>query len=154
METPSDFRDLLALFNAHGVEYVLVGGYALAFYGAPRFTGDLDLFVKPDAENAGRVSAAIERFGFGSAGLSAGDFSVPDKEVQLGVPPVRIDVMTSLTGMSWDEAWSGRAKGTYAGLDVCYITNQHRLTPRDAAPVGVFQAHWESAKRSSCCHSP
>jgi hypothetical protein len=121
METPSDFKDLLALFNAQGVEYLLVGGYALAFHGAPRFTGDLDIFVKPSPENAQRIMAAINQFGFASTGLGPADFNAPDKVVQLGVPPVRIDVMTSLTGVSWEEAWSGRVKGTYAGLDVFYI---------------------------------
>lgn len=121
METPSDFRDLLGLFNAHGVEYLLVGGYALAFHGAPRFTGDLDVLVKPDPENAKRIVAAIDEFGFGSTGLGVGDFGAPDKVVQLGVPPVRIDLMTSLTGVSWDEAWSGKVGGRYADLDVFYI---------------------------------
>ena len=121
METPSDFRDLLALFNAHGVDYLIVGGYALAFHGAPRFTGDLDLLVRPDRENAQRVVAALNEFGFGSAGLGIDDFQAPDKVVQLGVPPVRIDIITSLTGVSWDEAWSGRTKGSHAGLDVFYL---------------------------------
>jgi len=121
METPSDFKDLLALFNAHNVEYVIVGGYALAFHGAPRFTGDLDLLVKPTHENAERILTALKEFGFGSTGLVVNDFQVPDKVVQLGVPPVRIDVMTSLTGVSWDEAWSGKAKGVHAGVDVFYL---------------------------------
>jgi hypothetical protein len=121
METPSDFRDLLALFNAHGIEYVIVGGYALAFHGAPRFTGDLDILVKPDRENARRILAALDEFGFGSAGLDVDDFQVPDKVVQLGVPPVRIDIITSLTGVSWDEAWADREMGVYTGVEVFYI---------------------------------
>jgi hypothetical protein len=128
METPSDFRDLLELFNAHGVEYLIVGGYALAFHGAPRFTGDLDLLVRPDLENAQRIVAALNAFGFGSTGLGIDDFQAPDKVIQLGVPPVRVDIMTSLTGVSWDEAWSGRAKGTHAGLDVFYLGIEQFVT--------------------------
>jgi hypothetical protein len=97
MEVQADFRDLLALFNAHKVEYMIVGGYALAFHGAPRYTGDLDIFVRPDSENAQRILAALDEFGFGSVGLSAADFESLDKVVQLGIPPVRIDISSPLS---------------------------------------------------------
>ncbi len=89
MEVQKDFRDLLELFNVHKVEYMIVGAYALAFHGAPRFTGDIDLFVRPSPENARRAMAALNDFGFGSVGLTAADFGMEDKVVQLGVPPVR-----------------------------------------------------------------
>jgi hypothetical protein len=121
METQPDFRELLALFNAHHVEYLIVGGYALAFHGAPRFTGDLDIFVHPEAANAQRILAALAAFGFASVGLSANDFERPDQVVQLGVPPVRIDLITSITGVSWDEAWTGRVTGRYGDIPVSYI---------------------------------
>ncbi len=91
MEVHPDFRELLALFNAHSVEYMIVGGYALAFHGAPRFTGDLDIFVRPTAQNAGRILAALNNFGFGSLNLGVEDFSTQDRVIQLGVPPVRVD---------------------------------------------------------------
>jgi len=74
MEVQKDFRDLLELFNAHKVEYMIVGAYALAFHGAPRYTGDMDIFVKCDAENAQRIMAALNNFGFGSVGITAPDF--------------------------------------------------------------------------------
>jgi hypothetical protein len=74
METQPDFRELLALFNARHVEYLIVGGYALAFHGVPRFTGDLDIFVKPDAVNAQRILHALEAFGFASVGRVAGRY--------------------------------------------------------------------------------
>lgn len=121
METQPDFRELLALFNAHHVEYVIVGGYALAFYGAPRFTGDLDVLVKPDAVNAQRILAALDLFGFGSVGLTLEDFSRPNQVVQLGVAPVRIDLITSLTGTSWDEVFVGRTAGNYGDIPVYFI---------------------------------
>lgn len=121
METQPDFKELLALFNAHRVEYLIVGGYALAFHGAPRFTGDLDLLVKADSTNARRILGALDAFGFGSLGLTESDFGHPERTVQLGVPPVRIDLITSLTGVSWDEAWAGRVSGRYGNIPVAFI---------------------------------
>jgi hypothetical protein len=121
MEVQPDFRDLFALFNAHSVDYLIVGAYALAYHGAPRYTGDLDILVRPDQENASRIVAALSDFGFGESGLSIDDFSIPGKVVQLGVPPVRIDLMTSLTGLSWSDASKDRESGTYGDVPVTYI---------------------------------
>lgn len=121
MEVQPDFKDMLALFNARQVDYIIVGGYALAFHGAPRFTGDIDIYVKPDAANAGRIMAALEDFGFGSAGLKAHDFEHPDKVIQLGVSPVRVDIMTSISGVSWEEALSGCVEDRYGDVPVRYI---------------------------------
>ncbi|MGQ9632511.1 MAG: hypothetical protein ACUVXI_19670 [bacterium] len=132
MEVQQDFRDLLALFNVHKVEYMIVGAYALAFHGAPRYTGDIDIFVKPDAINAQRIMTALDDFGFGSVGLTASDFESPDKVVQLGVPPVRVDIITSLTGVSWEEAFSGRVKGKYGDIPVHYIGREHFVSNKRA----------------------
>jgi len=132
MEVQPDFKELLALFNAHRVEYVIVGAYALAFHGAPRFTGDLDLFVKPNPDNARRILAALAEFGFGSAGLTAEDFTRPDHVIQLGVPPVRIDLITSLTGVSWEETVAGRATGSYGDIPVHYIGRQQFIANKRA----------------------
>ncbi len=121
MEVQPDFRDLFKLFNAHKVKYMIVGGYALAFHGAPRYTGDIDFYVKPDSENAQRILSALNDFGFGGLGLTLEDFLKPDKVVQLGVHPVRIDIITSLTGVSWQDALDGRTDGKYGDIPVCYI---------------------------------
>ena len=121
MEVQQDFRDLLALFNAHEVDYIIVGAYALAYHGAPRYTGDMDILVRPDSENAFRILSALDEFGFGSLGLAAEDFTAPDKVIQIGVTPVRVDIVTSLTGVSWEEAAKGRVAGTYGDLEVYYI---------------------------------
>jgi hypothetical protein len=121
MEIQPDFKDVLALFNAHHVDYVIVGAHALAHHGAARMTGDLDILVRPDSENARRVLEALNEFGFGSVGLKLADFSQPDSVVQLGVAPVRIDIVTSLTGISWDEVAAGRVAGTYGNVDTYYI---------------------------------
>jgi len=121
MEVQQDFRDLLALFNAHKVDYIIVGAHALAYHGAPRYTGDMDILVCPDLENAKRILRALGEFGFGSLGLKVEDFAAPDKVVQLGVAPVRIDIVTSLTGVSWEDVDAGRVAGSYGGLEVYYI---------------------------------
>lgn len=132
MEIQQDFRDLLALFNEHKVEYMIVGAYALAFHGAPRYTGDIDILVEPDASNAQRIMAALDEFGFGSVGLSPRDFEKPDKVIQLGVPPVRVDILTSITAVSWDEAFSGRVQGRYGNVPVYYIGRDHFILNRRA----------------------
>jgi hypothetical protein len=116
MEVQKDFRELLELFNKHNVEYMIVGGYALAFHGAPRYTGDLDIFIRPDLMNAQHIMRALKDFGFESAGLTEADFERPDNVIQLGVPPVRVDIVTSLTGISWESAFKQRIQGRYGDV--------------------------------------
>ena len=132
MELQQDFRELLALFNVHHVNYVIVGGYALAFHGAPRFTGDLDIFVKPDHENAGRIVAALNDFGFASLGLTEGDFECLDQVIQLGVAPVRVDLITSITGISWEEVFASRVPSDYGDVPVHYIGREELISNKRA----------------------
>ena len=132
MEVQPDFRELLALLNKHAVEYIIVGGYALAFYGAPRFTGDIDIFVCPHPQNAGRILEALNEFGFGLAGLTETDFSTPHKVVQLGVPPVRVDLITSLTGVSWEEAVAAKSPGSYGDVPVFFIGRKEFIANKRA----------------------
>lgn len=132
MEIQRDFKELLELFNAQNVEYLIVGGYALAFHGAPRFTGDIDLFVKPDADNAQRILAALSEFGFGSLDLSETDFTSGENVIQLGVPPVRIDIMTSLSGVGWEKAESGKVSGHYGDTEVHFIGREDFVTNKKA----------------------
>jgi hypothetical protein len=133
MEIERDFKELLELLNSHHVDYLLVGAYALAFYGAPRFTGDLDVFVKPDATNAERLMEALTDFGFGSVGLSQGDFEKPDQVVQLGMPPVRIDLITGISGVSWGEANSAGVVADLGGIPVRFISRDHLVANKRAA---------------------
>jgi len=121
METQRDFKELLELFNRHKVEYIIVGAYALAFHGCPRYTGDLDVLIKPDSDNARKIIKAIKEFGFGSLSLTPEDFSSQEKVIQLGIPPVRIDILTSLTGVTWEQVSSNRAKGDYGDIPVYFI---------------------------------
>ena len=132
MEVQQDFRDLLALFNEHKVEYIIVGAYALGFHGAPRTTGDIDIFVKPDSLNARKIMEALDDFGFGSVGLSLEDFERPDTIVQLGFSPIRIDIITSITGVSWEDAWSGKVKGMFGDVPTHYIGRSEFLLNKRA----------------------
>jgi len=132
MEIQSDFKELLELFNKHHVEYMLVGGYALAFHGAPRFTGDLDVFVHNSPKNAARVMDALSEYGFGSVGLAAEDFQKEGSVVQLGVPPVRVDLVTSLTGVLWEGAWSNRVAADYGDVPVFYIGREQFIANKKA----------------------
>ena len=121
MEIQTDFKELLELLNANSVKYMIVGGYALAFHGAPRYTGDIDIFIKPDMENARRMMKALDEFGFGSVGIDISDFINEDNVVQLGVPPVRIDIITSMSGVAWEEAFLSKVEGKYGDVPVFYI---------------------------------
>lgn len=132
MEAQQDFRDLLALFNTHKVDYIIVGAHALAYHGAPRYTGDIDIFVRSNPENAKNILSALEKFGFGSLGLTVEDFTVHGRVVQLGVAPVRIDIVTSLTGISWEEAFASRVTGTYGDIAVHYIGREQFIQNKRA----------------------
>jgi hypothetical protein len=121
MEIQQDFKEFFECLNAGRVDYLIVGGHAVAFHGAPRFTGDIDLYVKPDPANAQRILDALNAFGFGGLDLTVEDFLEPDKVIQLGVPPVRIDLITSISGVSWKDAADGAVEGTYGGVPVNYI---------------------------------
>jgi hypothetical protein len=121
MDLNPDFSDMLKCLNAQGVEYLVVGSFALALHGRPRVTGDIDLLVRPSSENAQRIMRALAEFGMALPGLNASDFSKPDQIVQLGFPPVRIDLITSITGVTWDEAWQGRVSGKMGGHPVHYL---------------------------------
>ena len=132
MEIHKDFKELLGLFNNHKVEYLIVGGYALAFHGAPRFTGDIDLLVKADSTNAKRILKALDEFGFASLEFSESDFIVSGNVIQLGVPPVRIDIMTSLSGVSWQTADIGKIEGSYGDTPVYFLGKQDFIANKRA----------------------
>jgi hypothetical protein len=108
-----DFRDLFAALNAAGARYLLVGGYAVAFHAAPRFTKDLDVWTEPTADNAARVAQALRAFGAPLQELSLADLQRAGLVFQMGVPPNRIDIVTSIDGVEFAEAWAGRTETTY-----------------------------------------
>ena len=133
MEVHPDFRDLLALLNEHAVEYLIVGGYALAFHGVPRFTGDIDVFVRPEPKNAKRILDALSDFGFQFSNLTVDDFLSPDKVIQLGLPPVRIDLLTSISGVSWEEAQTHKESGVFSDVPVFYIGRNEFIANKRAS---------------------
>lgn len=132
MEVQRDFKELLALLNEHRVEYLIVGAYALAFHGAPRYTGDLDILVKADKQNAERILAALHDFGFADLDLKPADFEAPEMVIQLGVAPVRVDIITSLTGVDWEQAYSGRVRGKYGDVGVDYLGREQFIANKRA----------------------
>lgn len=116
-----DWKEFLELLNSHGVEYVIVGAHALALHGLPRYTRDIDVFVRVEESNARRIAQVLREFGFASLNLTAADFLQQGTIVQLGVEPYRIDVLTALTGLEFDEAWAGRKAGMLDGVKVWFL---------------------------------
>jgi hypothetical protein len=121
MPLPEDWRAFIESLNSHGVEYVVVGAVALAHHGFPRYTGDLDVLVRNSPDNAQRLESALAAFGFTDLGLKAADFVVSYRVIQLGFPPSRIDLLTSLTGVTFDEAWAGRVEAVLGDTRVNFI---------------------------------
>ncbi len=124
MELNPHFSDLLSEFNAARVRYLVVGAHVLSYYGRPRTTGDLDLWVEPTAGNAERVFRALGRFGAPLEGVSPRDFSTPGTVFQVGVAPSRIDILTSLTGITFPSAWKKRRSATYGRLPISLISER------------------------------
>ncbi len=116
-----DFKEFIELLNAHEVEYLVVGGYAVAFHGRPRFTGDIDFWIAISSVNASRIRHVLDEFGFSSLPLTAADFQGPDLVIQLGYEPNRIDILTSVTGLTFDECYARSVKADLKGLLVNFI---------------------------------
>ena len=132
---PADFRDLLLEFVSAGVEFLVIGGHAVAHHGFVRATLDMDVLVRPTVENGARVVAALERFGapLAAHGVTADDFARPGSVYQIGIPPVRIDILTSIAGVTFDEAWGTRSDGLVEGRTVAYIGREALIRNKRAA---------------------
>jgi hypothetical protein len=143
----SDLREFIGLLNSLKVEYLVVGGHAVAFHGHPRFTGDIDFFVRSTPENADRVLRALDAFGFGSLGITAADLTEPSRVVQLGRPPNRIDILTSISGVEFESAWASRAPAdldgqavNFIGVDELLKNKQASGRPKDLADAAKLRA--------------
>ena len=121
MESHSHFTDLLAAFAKHEVRFLVVGGYAVMLYTEPRWTKDLDLWVDTAGDNAERVFAALCEFGAPLTGCTAEDFRKEGMVFQMGSPPLRVDILMSLSGVSFDDAWSNRQEAELFGATVGFI---------------------------------
>jgi hypothetical protein len=125
MEIGQDFKEFIQLLNKHEVQYIVVGGYAVSLYGYPRYTGDIDFWVKPSRENAQKVIASLIDFGFGSLDINVNDLDHEDAVIQLGYPPDRIDLLTSVTGLDFDTCWATKEIIESEGEKINYISLKH-----------------------------
>ena len=128
-----DFRDLLAEFNAHDVEFLIVGAHALAAHGHVRATEDLDVWVRPEPKNAKRVMSALKAFGAPLHDLTENDLATPGVVFQIGVAPLRIDVLTAIDGVEFAEAWPGRLITKFADQPIAALSREHLIKNKRAA---------------------
>ncbi|MEI6086424.1 MAG: nucleotidyltransferase [Bacteroidota bacterium] len=121
MTLAQDFEDFVKLLNKHQVDYMVVGGYALAFHGKPRHTGDLDIWINNSEENAERLVLAIKEFGLASLGLTKSDFMQDGYVTQIGYPPLRIDILNTIDGVKFEDAYQNKLLVNIDGIQVNYI---------------------------------
>lgn len=144
-----DFKELLSIFNAQKVKYLIVGGYAVSLHAQPRATKDIDLLIKPDADNAKAVYAALGRFGAPLEGLTAEDFLERDKFFRVGRAPVMVDILPEIKGVDFDRAWQNRVEAVIdpqSGLTASFISSQDLIAaklaagrPQDIADLAVLR---------------
>jgi Nucleotidyl transferase of unknown function (DUF2204) len=128
-----DFKDMLSCLRDEKVDFIVVGAYALAAHGFPRATGDIDIWVRSDAENAPKVVRALAKFGAPISEISEHDFTVPHRVLQIGVEPSRIDLLTSIDGVEFDEAWEEKLSITIDELEIHVLSKGHLLENKLAA---------------------
>jgi hypothetical protein len=133
MDLAPDFDEFIASLIAHGVEFVIVGAYALALHGAPRFTGDLDVLVRPTIENASRVLEAVRAFGFPVNDLRPQDVVAGNRILQMGVEPVQIHVISAISGVTWEDAWKDRVTGPLGRHEVAFLGRETFIRNKRAA---------------------
>jgi hypothetical protein len=122
MRLSNDWREFLELLNSRGVDYVIVGAHSLAFHARPRYTGDLDILVRATHENAVKIVDLLNQFGFSDTGFKESDFTESEQLIQLGRPPNRIDLLTSISGVPSDEAFATRMSAELDGIPVFVLS--------------------------------
>jgi len=147
-EAPVDFVDMVECMRLEACDFVIVGAHALAAHGSPRATGDLDVFVRPDPDNALRVFRALARFGLpvSAHGIRPADFATPGMVYQIGLPPHRIDILTQISGVSFDEAIAAAVRGRLGaeevrciGFDALLANKRAAGRPKDLGDVAVLE---------------
>ena len=133
IQLPPDFKDLLRLLHSEQVEYLLVGGYAVGYYGYPRATGDMDIWIACDRPNAAKVVAALRRFGFSPAGVSEEMFLEERKIVRIGMPPLRIELLTSASGVEFAACYTRRTVDVVDGIEISLISREDLKINKKAA---------------------
>ena len=129
----SDFSDLLRLLGDNNVRYLVIGGYAVIQYAEPRYTKDLDLWISTDPVNAAAVFKTLREFGAPLAGLTEADFAEEGYFFQMGVPPVRVDILMGIPGLDFDDAWEQRSEMDFDGLPVLFISKADLITAKRAS---------------------
>ena len=127
MKTEKDYEEFLGLLNKHSVRYCIIGSHALAFHARPRYTKDIDILIEPSLDNAERILAALDEFGFGSLNLGIEDFSSKGNIIQLGYEPVRIDIITSIEGLDFSDVWQSRVQGSYGNQTANFIDRRNLI---------------------------
>ena len=122
---PQDFRDFLKLLNSHKAEYLLIGGFAVGYHGYPRATGDMDIWIAVSHENAGKMVNVLKEFGFDIPGLIADMFLKKRQVIRMGMPPIRIEVLTDISGVSFDECYDKRVTDFIDDIRVNIISSEH-----------------------------
>ncbi|MFN0110885.1 MAG: nucleotidyltransferase [Blastocatellia bacterium] len=128
-----DFKDMLSCLNGEHVEFIVVGAYALAAHGHVRATGDIDIWVRNSADNAEKILRTLKNFGAPTASISEKDFLLPDLILQIGVAPCRIDIITGIDGVTFDEAWLNKLSVTVDGVGIYVLSKSDLLKNKTAA---------------------
>jgi len=132
MATNPDFRDLLSALSAEGAEFLIVGAHAVMLYTAPRYTKDLDIWVRPTPENAARAHRALVAFGAPMADLTVDDLATPGTIFQIGIAPNRVDILTAIEAVTFEEAWARRVSSAYGGVPIALLSLEDLLTNKRA----------------------
>jgi hypothetical protein len=133
MRVEKDFKEFIALLNKNNVRYLITGGFAYSFYAEPRFTRDIDILIDSTEANAERVLSAIQGFGFTDIDLGTQDFLESGQVIQLGIAPLRIDLLTSIKGILFSEAWKKRTTGQYGDIQVFFISKEDLIKSKKAS---------------------
>lgn len=142
MRIEKDFKEFFELLNKNDVQYLIVGGFAYSFYAEPRYTKDIDIFISTANQNPQKIIKSIEEFGFKNIGLIVEDFKKENNVIQLGYPPIRIDILTTLTGLTFQSAWINKIEGHYGKTKVYFISiddliQNKKITGRDQDLVDI-----------------
>lgn len=147
MAVAQDFEEFIACLTAHGVEFVIVGAYALAFHGAPRFTGALDVLIRPTIDNAARVLTALDAFGFPLSELTPAQLADSRRMIEIGVPPVQIHLMSAISGVEWSDVWAHKVEGMlgeqaapFIGRETLIANKRAASRPKDLADVDALES--------------
>ncbi|MBN1756807.1 MAG: hypothetical protein JW863_00730 [Chitinispirillaceae bacterium] len=133
LELHPDFKDFLRLLNSREVDYLLIGGYAVGYYGYPRATADMDIWVGVSQENAGKIIDVMRDFGFGEADLDNSLFLEKDKVIRMGVPPVRLEVLTGVSGVTFEDCYKNRNRFVIDGIPVDFISLEDLIKNKRAS---------------------